>query len=146
MSITPQAPAAQDTTGPLDTSGPTPRLRASRCAACDQTAFPARAKCPRCAGPAEAILLPPTGVLWTWTTQGFPPPSPPYRPAPGEEAFEPYAVGYVEFEGHLRVEGRLTERDFTRLRVGMPLQTVAEDRGASTLAYAFAPIEEDRQA
>ena len=44
-------------------------------------------------------------MLWTWTTQGFEP-KPPYV-ADGE--FEPYGVGYVEFPGFLRVEGRLTE-------------------------------------
>ena len=50
--------------------------------------------------------------------------SPPYVPA-GE--FAPFAVGYVEFRGYLRVEGRLTESDPERLRIGMPMRVVAYD-------------------
>ena len=37
----------------------------------------------------------------------------------------PYGVGYVEFDGYLRVEGRLTEADPARLRIGMPMEVVA---------------------
>ena len=39
--------------------------------------------------------------------------------------FVPFAVGYVEFPGCLRVEGRLTENDPARLRIGMPMRVVA---------------------
>jgi uncharacterized OB-fold protein len=86
------------------------------------------------------MLLPARGTLWTWTTQGFEP-KPPYVPDEGE--FEPYGVGYVEFEGYLRVEGRLTEADPGRLRIGMPMEVVALERGGR-VSYAFAPAEEAR--
>jgi uncharacterized OB-fold protein len=84
--------------------------------------------------------MPRRGTLWTWTTQGFEPPSPPYVPA-GEGEFEPYAVGYVELPGFLRVEGRLTESRPERLRIGMPMEVVVATNGARP-SFAFAPAEE----
>jgi len=86
----------------------------------------------------EETLLPERGTLWTWTTQGFEPKSPPYV-ADGE--FVPFAVGYVEFPGCLRVEGRLTESDPARLRIGMPMRVVAVDH-TGIASYAFA-LDED---
>ena len=52
-----------------------------------------------------------------------------------------YGVGYVEFDGYLRVEGRLTETDPERLRIGMPMEVVAVRRGGR-VSYAFAPVDE----
>ena len=43
-------------------------------------------------------------------------------PYAGAEEFEPYAVGYVELGGESPVEGRLTEADPARLRIGMPME------------------------
>jgi uncharacterized OB-fold protein len=80
-------------------------------------------------------------VLWTWTTQGFEPKSPPYLPDEGE--FQPFAVGYVEFPGYLRVEGRLTEAEPQRLSIGMPMKVVALVRG-DRVTYAFAPAGEEQ--
>ena len=54
--------------------------------------------------------------------------------------FVPFAVGYVEFDGYLRVEGRLSESDPERLRIGMPMRVVAVDH-AGIPSYAFAPGE-----
>ncbi len=115
-----------------------PRLEAGRCRGCGAMTFPLRASCPGCAGELERILLPPRGTLWTWTTQGFEPPAPPYL-VDGE--FEPFAVGYVEFDGLLRVEGRLTEPDPDRLRIGMPMEVVALERG-DHVTYAFVPAHD----
>lgn len=123
-------------TGPLSLGEGPPRLVAGRCRACAEVTFPLRARCPACGGELERLLLPPRGTLWTWTTQGFEPPSPPYVADGGE--FAPFAVGYVEFEGLVRVEGRLTEPEPARLRIGMPMEVVALDRG-DRVTYAFAP-------
>lgn len=109
------------------------RLVAGRCVACGTALFPLRARCPSCGGDVERVLLPSRGTLWTWTTQGFEP-KPPYV-ADGDE-FEEYGVGYVEFDGFLRVEGRLTRAD--ALRIGMPMEVVAVERAGRT-TYAFAP-------
>ena len=116
------------------------RLVAGVCRACEAPTFPPRERCPACgSSEVDETLLPERGTLWTWTTQGFEPKSPPYVPAGG--AFVPFAVGYVEFDGFLRVEGRLTESDPERLRIGMPMRVVAVDHGGIA-TYAFAPDEE----
>jgi uncharacterized OB-fold protein len=81
-------------------------------------------------------LLPPEGTLWTWTVQGFEP-KPPYA---ADAPFAPFGVGYVEFPGYLRVEGRLTESDPSRLRIGMAMVVVATHVGGRRM-YAFAPAE-----
>ena len=115
-----------------------PRLVAGRCAACGATTFPVRARCPACGAELERTLLPRRGTLWTWTTQGFEPKAP-YVPDDGE--FVPFAVGYVEFDGLLRVEGRLTEPDPERLRIGAPMDVVGLERDGRT-TYAFAPADD----
>ena len=55
-------------------------------------------------------LLARRGRLWAWTTQDFPPPSPPYAGPTGKD-FVPFGVGYVELPGEVKVETRLTEAD-----------------------------------
>ena len=56
-----------------------PQLIGSRCTACGIVTFPAQDSCPRCASTEMAEhLLARRGRLWAWTTQDFPPPSPPY--------------------------------------------------------------------
>ena len=113
------------------------RLVATRCGDCDAVTFPEREHCPACASAnVSRVLLPERGTLWTWTTQGFEPKSPPYVSNGGE--FVPYAVGYLEFPELLRVEGRLTESDPARLQIGMPMRVVARDH-AGIRSYAFAP-------
>ena len=110
------------------------RLVAGRCGSCGRYAFPLRERCAACAGDVRRELLPTEGVLWTWTTQGFEP-KPPYLP---DGEFEPYGVGYVEFPGCLRVEGRLTEASPERLQIGMRMHVGALER-AGRLTYAFEP-------
>lgn len=119
---------------PVELVGGEARLVAGRCLSCSRLSFPLRDHCAACGGAVDRELLPRDGVLWTWTTQGFEP-KPPYV-ADGE--FQPYGVGYVEFPGFLRVEGRLAEVDLGRLEIGMPMRVVAVERGGR-LTYAFAP-------
>ena len=75
--------------------------------------------------------------------QRFRPKTPPYA---GPDAFEPYAVGYVELPGALIVESRLTGIPFEQLRIGMPLQLtsiplcIAAD-GSPLTTYAFGNAE-----
>jgi uncharacterized OB-fold protein len=130
---------AADAASPVRVVDGAARLVAATCGACGAVMFPVRQGCPAC-GSTELseTLLPGHGMLWTWTTQGFEPKSPPYVPS-GE--FAPFAVGYVEFRGYLRVEGRLTESDPERLRIGMPMRVVAYDH-AGVASYAFAPEED----
>jgi uncharacterized OB-fold protein len=125
---------------PVDESEGEPRLVAGRCSSCGEVTFPFRPTCPSCGGELRRELLPREGILWTWTVQGFEP-KPPY--VPEAPVFEPFGVGYVEFPGHLRVEGRLTEADPARLLIGMPMEVVTI-RAGGRRTYAFAPIERNR--
>ena len=142
---TTQQPVAEGLfTWPPDPSAPL-RLIGSECTACGLIGFPAAADCVRCASTeSRERLLSDRGTLWTYTTQDFRPPSPPYD---GPDTFEPYAVGYIELPGELLVEARLTEPDPEKLRIGQDMRltlvpyTVRED-GTEVVTFAFAPIEE----
>jgi uncharacterized protein len=85
-----------------------------------------------------------SGTLWTFTSQDFRPPAPPYDGNDTAETFQPYLVGYVELEGELLVEGRLVDCAVEELEIGQPMElrivpyTVRAD-GTEVLTYAFAP-------
>jgi len=118
-----------------------PRLLAGSCAACSTITFPQQASCPRCTGTDITIeRLSPRGRLWTWTVQGFEPKSPFLH----DGAFEPYGVGYVEVDGKVLVESRLTETDPERLEIGAEMDLVVvpfahDGEGNELLTFAFAP-------
>jgi uncharacterized OB-fold protein len=127
-----------DADSPLDRTTGAPRLVGGLCADCAGVMFPLRSRCPACASAAvERLLLPDRGTLWTWTVQGFEPPSPPYAGSTGDE-FVPFGVGYVELPGVLRVESRLLG-DPRELEIGMELELVELEVGGDML-YAFAPL------
>jgi uncharacterized OB-fold protein len=121
-----------------------PQLIGSRCTACGIVTFPAQGSCPRCASTdMEERLLPRRGRLWAWTTQDFPPPSPPYA-GPTDDSFEPFGLGYVDLD-EVKVETRLTEADPDRLAHGMEMELVvvpfrADDDGNEVVSFAFRPI------
>ncbi|MGD0242523.1 MAG: OB-fold domain-containing protein [Streptosporangiaceae bacterium] len=122
-----------------------PRLIGAQCTGCGLVAFPAGSACARCGGTgATEKLLPDRGTLWTFTTQDFRPPSPPYDGADTAETFRPYALGYVELPGEVMVEARLTEPDPARLAIGQPMRlaivpySVSAD-GTQVMTFAFAP-------
>jgi uncharacterized protein len=92
----------------------------------------------------EPVALSRQGTLWSWTVQRFRPKSPPYA---GPEAFEPYAVGYVELPGEVIVESRLTELDLGNIRSGMAMELAivpfhGDPDGTIVTTYAFRPIGE----
>jgi uncharacterized OB-fold protein len=121
-----------------------PQLIGSRCSACGIVTFPAQESCPRCASTdMREQLLARRGRLWAWTTQEFPPPSPPYDGASGED-FVPFGVGYVELPGELKVEARLTEADPEQLTEGMDMELAVvpfhtDDDGNEVVTFAFRP-------
>jgi len=123
--------------------GDEPRLIGSRCGACGIVTFPRQDSCPRCASTRMAEHpLPRRGRLWAWTTQEFPPPSPPYA-GPTGDAFVPYAVGYVELGDEVRVETRLTAT--SGLQTGMEMELVlvpfrTDDAGNEIVTFAFRPV------
>ena len=82
----------------------------------------------------------PRGHLYTYTVV--------YEPFAGLEAAGPYAVGQVEMEGGLRVQGLLTGCRFEELKIDMLLDltllTVGTDEnGQPTVTYAFRPAGGD---
>jgi len=114
-------------------------LRGAECGRCGTTTFPSQDGCPRCgAQEMTDAALPRTGVLWSFTVQGFEP-KPPYR---GREPFTPYGVGYVDL-GPVIVEARLTENDPARLHVGdtmeLTLVPAFDDADGPVSTFAFAP-------
>jgi uncharacterized OB-fold protein len=125
-----------------------PELIGSRCTACGIVTFPAQDSCPRCASTGMTDhLLPRRGRLWAWTTQDFPPPSPPYA-GPTGNAFVPFGVGYVELAGEVKVESRLTVADPAALHTGMEMELVlvpfnTNDDGDEVVTFAFRPVAEE---
>jgi len=118
-----------------------PTLVGGRCDACDAVAFPRQNSCARCSGvEISEYSLKREGTLWSFTIQGFRPKD----PYDGPKEFEPYGVGYVDLEGELLVEARLTLADPAQLKIGMPLVLVTQsythdpDRTA-VQTFAFAP-------
>jgi uncharacterized OB-fold protein len=129
-----------------------PRLIGAQCADCGLIGFPAGLSCQRCGGTdATARLLSDRGTLWTFTTQDFRPPSPPYDGADTAATFRPYALGYVELPGEVMVEARLTEHDPERLSIGAPMRlaivpySVLPD-GTEVMTFAFAPVSSPKEA
>ena len=126
--------------------GDEPRLIGSRCTACGIVTFPAQESCPRCASTDMAQhLLARRGRLWAWTTQEFPPPSPPYA-GPSGAAFVPYGVGYVELGDEVKVETRLTTADPETLTAGMEMELTVvplntDDDGNELVTFAFQPAQ-----
>ncbi len=122
-----------------------PQLIGSRCAACGIVTFPRQDSCPRCAATAMVEhLLARRGTLWAWTTQDFPPPTPPYGGPSGKE-FVPFGIGYVELPGEVKVESRLTESDPRVLAHGMEMELVlvpfrTDDDGNEVVTFAFRPV------
>ena len=122
-----------------------PQLIGSACTECGIVTFPAQDSCPRCASTSMTErLLARRGRLWAWTTQEFPPPSPPYSGPAGND-FVPFGVGYVELPGDVKVETRLTESDSHALVPGMEMELVlvpfrTNDDGDEVVTFAFRPV------
>jgi len=124
-----------------------PQLIGAKCPECSAITFPFQSSCPRCGRPEMAQhLLPREGTLWTWTTQEFLPKEP-YAGGETVETFRPYGVGMVQLGDEVRVEGRLTESDPSKLRIGMNVELTVQpfrtdEDGTDVLVYAFAPAGE----
>lgn len=124
-----------------------PQLIGGRCADCDSITFPRPSSCARC-GSVSVVehLLPRSGTLWTFTTQGFLPKEP-YAGGETNETFQPFGVGIVELGDDVRVESRLTENDPAALTIGMELELRVvpfrtDPDGTVVMTFAFAPVEQ----
>ncbi len=132
--------------GLLHLDGGRPSLIGSRCADCGEVYFPSAACCTRCGSTRlEPHGLGSTGVLWSWTIQGFLPKLP-YDSGETTENFRPYGVGYVEMACGIKVESRLTLADPAALRIGMPMaltivayRETGDGRHIGTFAFEPSP-------
>ncbi|WP_330250897.1 OB-fold domain-containing protein [Nocardia sp. NBC_00565] len=122
-----------------------PQLIGSRCNGCGATTWPRQPRCPRCSGAdMSELLLPRTGTLVAWTTQGFVPKLP-YAGKETAENFEPFGIGLVQLGDEVRVETRLTECDPAVLRSGMDVELTfvplyVDDSGSEVMTCAFKPV------
>ena len=123
-----------------------PRLLASCCDDCGNHMFPLQGGCSKCGGAStKTVELSGRGTLWTWTVQSYPPKAPPFAGNVDPATFEPYGVGYVEIDGKLMVESRLTVADPDLLDIGMELEMVLDPlyintNGEQVVTFAFAPV------
>lgn len=116
-----------------------PQLLASRCEACGELFFPPRRRCTRCfSTELTEATLGPEGRLYTWTV---------VREFGGRsEEFQPYAVGMIQLDEALRVQGYIVEAELEALAVDMPMRLVLrvlsrDEQGNDVVTYAFTPTE-----
>ena len=123
---------------------PEPQLIGARCEKCAAVTFPFQGACPRCGSlEMERRLLPRRGTLWSFTTQEFLPKEP-YAGGETQATFKPFGVGLIKLGDEVKVEGRLTEADPKKLRIGgeveltiIPFRT---DEDAEVVTFAFRPV------
>ncbi|MCL4291582.1 MAG: OB-fold domain-containing protein [Acidimicrobiia bacterium] len=99
----PRVPAVE---GLFTDDGVVARLLGSRCATCGTPYFPASSRChhPDCDDSAtEDASFGPSGTVWSYSVQNYPPPA----PAIYDEPYEPYALAVVDLDDGLRVVGRM---------------------------------------
>lgn len=110
------------------TTGPTPALLGSRCAACGVYYFPrveSLCRNPDCeSSQFETVELSRTGKVWSFTNACYKPPEPYHAPEP----FEPYAIAAVELERErMIVLGQVaTGVGVEQLRAGQDMELVLE--------------------
>lgn len=119
-----------------DPRDPEIALKGSRCTACRETFFPARAICPRChsAAAIQEAELSRTGTLWSFTRVVR---TPDHYP-------QPYLLAWVDLPEGVRLMTQLACPADASVRVGMPVTLVVEPLfesadGRRVWGYRFAP-------
>lgn len=120
------------------------RLLGSRCATCDTPYFPRSTLChnPACSNSdMKDAEFGPSGVLWSYSVQNYPPPP----PARYDEPYVPYALGVVDLDDGLRVVGRMAVDDASTLEVGQKVELVlgplyTEEDGTQPVSWMFKPV------
>lgn len=121
-----------------------PQLIGCCCGDCESVFFPMQPSCGECGSlNVERMLLPTTGTIWAWTTQGFLPKAP-YAGGETPETFKPFGVGVIDLEGVVRIESRLTESDPDKLKFGGRVELVIVpfriDGDKEIVSFAFKPV------
>ena len=112
-------------------------LVGTHCATCDRSFYPARDLCPTCwATDLPEQDLAPTGTVATWTVVRM-----------GKVFEVPYALCYADFEGDVRVLGRVVNwTEQQPLAPGMSVTTHADavtGHHYFTVDHASAPTEQE---
>ncbi len=140
--VTMSVPFAEDVfTWPSDN----PQLIGCRCNDCAAVFFPMQPSCGVCGSlEIERLLLPTTGTIWAWTTQGFLPKAP-YAGGETPETFKGFGVGVIDLEGVVRIESRLTESDPEKLQFGGKVELVIvpfrKEGDTQVVSFAFKPVQ-----
>jgi uncharacterized OB-fold protein len=145
-------PIAQELfTWPLPEPPRAPALLGSQCAVCDAYMFPASPGCSACGGDeCRPVELANRGTLYTWTTQEFLPKEPYLGPETPAD-FKPWAIGYIELPGQLRVETRLYDVEpdalFFDQEFELTIRPFTQDPdGTDVYAFGFRPTTAEKVA
>ena len=128
----------------FDWTAASPHLWGSRCANCGNVSFPIAERCSRCSHHQQGrIALDSTGILWSWPVQRFPPASPAFPALDGKE-FQPFALGYVELVGQVRIIRRLFYDEGETPAIGQKLtlsfeKLYSDTEGCEVIGYGFSP-------
>jgi len=117
-------------------------LIASQCCDCNIVQFPQQRSCTACSSHAvKQIELKREGILWSWTSQNYPPSSPPYKV--NLDDFKPFLLGYIELSDQVRVQSKILA-ELDQLSIGMSLSLTFEplftnEANQTVMTYAFKP-------
>ena len=120
------------------------KLKGSRCRDCGEVFLGKVPACGNCVGEKmEELILSNKGSLWSYTILRYKPPGDYKGPS---DPYQPFAEGLVELPEGIRVLAPLTERDFDKIKIGMPLELVVEklytdDDNNEVIAFFFKPAE-----
>jgi len=117
------------TPGLVDTSGPSPKLAAGKCAACGALSFPKAVVCSAClSDQISAAQLASEGTLYSFAT---------VHQAP-KSWIVPYTLGYVDLVDGIRVLAHIDGEPKIGASVRLGLGRVGTDpHGAALMSYVF---------
>jgi uncharacterized OB-fold protein len=119
------------------------RLKGSRCRNCGEVFLGKAPACGNCVGEKmEELILSNRGTLWSYTILRYQPPGNYKGPT---DPYIPFAEGLVELPEGIRILAPLTEHDFDKIKIGMPLELVVDklytdDNNNEVIAFSFKPV------
>ena len=121
-----------------------PRLIASECPSCGEVIFPKRRRCINCnEEKLNEITLSRIGKIYSFSIVM-------QNPGKYYEGPVPYAIGWVEFQEMVRVQGLFICDDFDDLKIGMTVEVVVEkladdEEGNEVVAHKFKLIKPNEE-
>ena len=122
-----------------------PRLIASECRSCGEVLFPKHRRCINCQEEKlNEITLNPKGKIYSFSIVM-------QHPGKYYEGPVPYAIGWVEFQEMVRVQGLFICDDFDDLKIGLAVEVVVEkltedEEGNEVVAHKFKLIKPNEEA